>query len=82
MIEAGVESGVFLTPFPGDARRSVLSTLNAIPNWFKDGGDITVEMLVQRYQRLALLIVEFSGNITAAVGPPPAALNTRRRRHG
>jgi AcrR family transcriptional regulator len=72
-ITAGVDSGAFSTPFPDDARRSLLATLNSIPNWYRDGGDITVDVLVRRYQRLALVIVEFTGNIPDAIDSTPSS---------
>jgi AcrR family transcriptional regulator len=73
LIRAGVESGAFATPFPDDACRSLLATLNAIPNWYRNGGDITVEQLVERYQRLALVIVEYAAQKAAKGGLPQAA---------
>jgi len=72
-IKAGVDSGVFSTPFPDDARRSLLATLNSIPNWYRDDGDITVDVLVQRYQRLALVIVEFTGSLPATIYSTPSS---------
>jgi AcrR family transcriptional regulator len=61
-IEAGVEAGVFTTPYPVDARRAILAMLNAIPNWYRASGGIDVETLVARYQRLALVILEYRGS--------------------
>lgn len=66
-IDSGVAAGVFSTPHPDDARRAILATLNAIPNWYRSDGDLSVDTLVARYQRLALTIVEFTGELDAAV---------------
>jgi len=66
-IDAGVQAGAFFTPYADDARRAILAMLNAIPNWYRPSGELTVEMLVTRYQRLALGIVEYRGDFDSAL---------------
>ncbi|NDJ89714.1 TetR/AcrR family transcriptional regulator [Mycolicibacter kumamotonensis] len=61
-IDRGVEAGVFTTPYPADARRAIFAMLDAIPNWYRRTGDVTVDMLIKRYQRLALAAVEHNGS--------------------
>jgi AcrR family transcriptional regulator len=62
-IDAGVDAGAFTTPYPADARRAILAVLNDIPNWYRDSGDISVDTLVARYQRLALVVLEYRGRL-------------------
>lgn len=62
-IDDGVRCGLFTTPYPQDARRAVLAILNAIPSWYRVSGEISVDMLVCRYQRLSLTIVEYRGDL-------------------
>lgn len=65
-IHNGVRAGVFRTPYPDDARRAIVAMLNGIANWYRTSGPLTVEQLIERYQRLALVIVEFNGDVPAA----------------
>jgi AcrR family transcriptional regulator len=66
-IHNGVRAGVFRTPYPDDARRAIVAMLNGIANWYRTSGQLTTEQLVERYKRLALVIVEFDGDIPAAL---------------
>lgn len=63
VIADGLESGRFHTPHPDDARRTLIATLNAIPEWYRPSGRISVSTLVARYARLALVIVEYDGDL-------------------
>jgi AcrR family transcriptional regulator len=63
VIAQGVATGVFKTPYPDDARRTLIATLNAIAEWYRQPGEITVGMLVDRYLRIALAIVEYDGDL-------------------
>lgn len=63
VISSGVKAGVFKTPYPDDARRSIIAALNVIPDWYRQPGQLTVEMLAARYMRLALAIVEYDGDL-------------------
>jgi AcrR family transcriptional regulator len=79
-IDEGVRVGAFRTPYPDDARRAVLAMLNAIPNWYRLSGELSLDALVARYQRLALSAVEYGGDLDAAVAPPSGSPNRRHRR--
>jgi AcrR family transcriptional regulator len=77
-IENGVRAGVFRTPYPDDARRAIVAMLNGIANWYRTSGPLTVEQLMERYKRLALVIVEFNGDIPAALAQHRATDNAHR----
>lgn len=59
VIERGVTEGVFLTPYPDDARRAIIAMCNAIAQWYRPDGPVGVDELVERYVSLALTIVEY-----------------------
>ncbi|WP_063756441.1 TetR/AcrR family transcriptional regulator [Streptomyces sp. NRRL S-1824] len=59
IIDKGVEEGVFLTPYPDDARRAVIAMCNAIAQWYRPDGPVTEDELVERYVSLALTVVEY-----------------------
>jgi AcrR family transcriptional regulator len=58
-IEDGVDQKLFRTPYPDDARRSVIAMCNAIADWYRPGGELTEDDLVERYVSLALTVVEY-----------------------
>ncbi|MFD7861918.1 TetR/AcrR family transcriptional regulator [Streptomyces sp. NPDC057682] len=59
IVERGIAEGVFLTPYPDDARRAVIAMCNAIAQWYRPDGPLTVDELVERYVSLALTLVEY-----------------------
>ncbi|MBO1332748.1 TetR/AcrR family transcriptional regulator [Streptomyces sp. VRA16 Mangrove soil] len=59
VIEQGLADGVFLTPYPDDARRTVIAMCNAIAQWYRADGEVTPDELVERYVSLALTVVEY-----------------------
>ncbi|QSE95614.1 hypothetical protein JWS13_29730 [Rhodococcus pseudokoreensis] len=59
VIEAGVKIGLFQTPYPDDARRAVIAMCNAVAQWYRPGGELTEDMLIERYVSLALTVVEY-----------------------
>ncbi|WP_223733148.1 TetR/AcrR family transcriptional regulator [Streptomyces purpurogeneiscleroticus] len=59
IVEDGVDQGVFRTPHPEDARRGVIAMCNAIAQWYREGGELSVEELAERYVELALVLVEY-----------------------
>ncbi|MEZ0091410.1 TetR/AcrR family transcriptional regulator [Streptacidiphilus sp. EB129] len=58
-IEAGVAAGVFLTPYPDEARRAVIAMCNAVAQWFRPDRELSLDALVDRHVELALTIVEY-----------------------
>ncbi|QLL06381.1 TetR/AcrR family transcriptional regulator [Mycobacterium vicinigordonae] len=58
-IAAGLAAGVFHTPYPDDARRTLIAALNAIPEWYRPSGTIGIDELTKRYRRLALALMEY-----------------------
>ncbi|MFC1418246.1 TetR/AcrR family transcriptional regulator [Streptacidiphilus cavernicola] len=58
-IDAGVADGVFLTPYPDEARRAVIAMCNAVAQWFRPTGPLSLDQLVDRHVAIALTIVEY-----------------------
>ncbi|MFC9614271.1 TetR/AcrR family transcriptional regulator [Streptomyces sp. NPDC056938] len=63
VIERGIAQGIFLTPYPDDARRAVIAMCNAISQWYDTAGPVDVNELVARYVSLALTLVEYRPRI-------------------
>jgi len=59
IVQEGVDQGVFRTPYPDDARRSVIAMCNAVAQWYRDDGELSVDELTERYVQLALVLVEW-----------------------
>ncbi|MFI5954632.1 TetR/AcrR family transcriptional regulator [Cryptosporangium sp. NPDC051539] len=59
VIDAGVALGLFRTPEPDDARRTIIAACNAIAQWWRPDGAITLDTLIDRYSSLALTVVEY-----------------------
>ncbi|NBE53637.1 TetR/AcrR family transcriptional regulator [Streptomyces boluensis] len=59
VVEDGVDRGVFRTPHPTDARRGVIAMCNAVAQWYREGGEESVDDLAERYVELALVLVEY-----------------------
>jgi AcrR family transcriptional regulator len=58
IVDAGVSQGVFRCEHPVDARRSAQAACNAIAEWYRPGGTVTTEELVDHYTRIVLRIVD------------------------
>jgi AcrR family transcriptional regulator len=54
VVADGVKRGVFHTPLPAEAARSVVSACTAVASWYRVGGPLTPGQIVERYQRVAL----------------------------
>ncbi|SNQ48270.1 conserved hypothetical protein [Frankia canadensis] len=61
IVRQGLEEGVFLTPFPADARRSIEAACTAMLEWYDHRGAVGPDQLIERYVRLALATVEYTG---------------------
>ncbi|MFD7863563.1 TetR/AcrR family transcriptional regulator [Streptomyces sp. NPDC057682] len=69
-VEAGRAQGVFTTPFPADAVRSVLVMCQGVANWFRADGPLGAEEVAERHVLLGLATVGHPG---AVLGEPLAA---------
>ncbi|MFG2512436.1 TetR/AcrR family transcriptional regulator [Streptomyces sp. NPDC048584] len=63
-VEAGRAEGVFTTPIPADAVRSVLVMCQGVANWFRDEGPLTAEEVAGRHVLLSLGTVGHPGAVT------------------
>jgi AcrR family transcriptional regulator len=59
VIEEGVATGEFRTPYPEDARRTVLAACNAVAQWYQSDGKVDLATLIERYVHLALDVVRY-----------------------
>lgn len=53
----GVRLGVFAADYPLDAARAAVTMCVAVASWYRPGGALTVDQLVQRYAELARRLV-------------------------
>ncbi|MGW0940419.1 TetR/AcrR family transcriptional regulator [Streptomyces sp. NPDC002666] len=63
-VEAGRARGVFTTPIPADATRSVLIMCQGVANWFRADGPLTAEEVAGRHVLLSLGAVGHPGAVT------------------
>lgn len=63
-VEAGRARGVFTTPIPADATRSVLVMCQGVANWFRADGPLTAEEVAERHVLLSLGTVGHPGAVT------------------
>lgn len=54
VIRDGVRRGTFRTPFPVDAARVVTAACTSVAAWYRPGGTLTGDEIVERYQTVAL----------------------------
>ena len=52
IIAAGLEAGVFRTPYPDDTRRALTAMCNAVARWYEPGGPVTIPQLITRYRHM------------------------------
>jgi AcrR family transcriptional regulator len=57
IIADGLATGDFSTPWPDDARRAIIAMCNAIADWYRPDGPVTVGELADRYASLALTLL-------------------------
>lgn len=57
VVEEGRASGVFAVESAETASRAILSIINAIPLWFSEDGDLTVDDLEREYTRFSLRLL-------------------------
>ncbi|WP_134324475.1 TetR/AcrR family transcriptional regulator [Cumulibacter soli] len=59
IIESGIAAGVFTCQYPDEARRTVIAACNAVAQWYRTGGDVSREQLVERYINIAYRVVQY-----------------------
>ncbi len=69
-VEAGRAQGVFTTPIPADAVRSVLVMCQGVANWFREDGPLTAEEVAERHVLLGLGTVGHPGAVNGRAVPP------------
>ncbi|MFE2051772.1 TetR/AcrR family transcriptional regulator [Streptomyces sp. NPDC059459] len=69
-VEAGRAQGVFTTPIPADAVRSVLIMCQGVANWFRADGPLSAEEVAERHVLLSLGTVGHPGVVTGATTLP------------
>jgi AcrR family transcriptional regulator len=57
-IEAGIAAGTFRTPYPHEARRAIIAMCNAVGDWYRPSGALTVDQVVARHTELALALLQ------------------------
>ena len=57
-IEAGTAAGTFRTPYPHEARRAIIAMCNAVGDWYRPSGALTVDQVVARHTELALTLLQ------------------------
>ncbi len=58
-IDAGIVSGIFTTPYPDDARRTIIAACNAVAQWYRPNGPVPLDALVERYVTLAYTLLGY-----------------------
>lgn len=56
-VEDGIDSGAFHVADPAETVRAMLGMIQAITTWYRPGGDISLDRLVERYQSYAARLV-------------------------
>ncbi|MGC9442521.1 hypothetical protein [Streptomyces sp. WG5] len=69
-VEAGRAEGVFTTPIPADAVRSVLVMCQGVANWFRPDGPLTAEEVAERHVLLSLGTVGYRDVVTGEAALP------------
>jgi AcrR family transcriptional regulator len=57
IIAAGVQAGVFTTPYPDEARRALTAMCNAVARWYDPAGPLSIRALIARHRQLARAIL-------------------------
>lgn len=57
VVDAGVDAGLFTTPYPRDVSRAVVTMCTAVSQWYRPGGSLTPPELAERYRVAARMTV-------------------------
>ncbi|MFF2317880.1 TetR family transcriptional regulator [Arthrobacter sp. NPDC058097] len=73
IITTGTASGTFITPFPREATRAILTMCGGVAQWYRPDGSLTGDEVANRYAQLALAMVQDAASLptleTAASSP-------------
>ncbi|MDL4821468.1 TetR/AcrR family transcriptional regulator [Actinomadura opuntiae] len=58
VVDDGVASGAFGTPYPAEAVRGILTMATGVSVWFREDGPLAAVEVADRFGRLALALVE------------------------
>jgi AcrR family transcriptional regulator len=58
VVAQGAASGVFRTPYPADAARSIVSLCGSIATWYRPDGRLSMGQLAEQHARYCLALVE------------------------
>ena len=73
-IDGGIASGIFTTPYPDDARRTIIAACNAVAEWYRPDGPVSLEILAERYVTLAYTLLGYRRRTPVARWNAPAAV--------
>jgi AcrR family transcriptional regulator len=73
-IDSGIASGIFTTPYPDDARRTIIAACNAVAQWYRPNGPVPLETLVERYVTLAYTLLGYRRRTPIARSQAAAAV--------
>ena len=68
IIAAGIQAGVFKTPYPDDARRALTAMCNAVARWYDPAGPLAIPELISRHRHLARTLLECATSADTARG--------------
>jgi AcrR family transcriptional regulator len=63
-VQAGVDAGAFGVEWPREASRAIVTMCTAVATWFRRGGPLTAEQIVEIYRQLARNAVGYDGTQT------------------
>ena len=64
-IEAGTAAGTFRTPYPDEARRAIIAMCDAVGDWYRPAGPLTIDQVIARHTHLALALLQHQPNHAA-----------------
>ena len=79
-IGAGIAGGMFTTPYPDDARRTIIAACNAVAQWYRPDGPVPLDALVERYVTLAYTLLGYRRRTPLARALTDPAIDTTRTR--
>jgi AcrR family transcriptional regulator len=78
-IEAGIADRIFRTPYPDEARRAIIAMCNAVGDWYRPSGALTIDQVIDRHTEFALALLQHQPKPSATKSPPAAEHGSRQR---